>query len=172
MKILNNYIKENYDKELKTILQEAQDMLDGIYIYNGNWDMEPCLVPINNKAKKWNVRYNDDPEWAFMFCRFDYLYKFVIAYEISTDEKYIQFAYQLIRKWQKDNLKYLSKWVGRIIDIIDRHRNFAHRTLDVGIQMQNVCDFVSYCSVNHLLNDKILSKIKKKYFKMHRIYLL
>ena len=77
------------EAESLSIMAEADEMLCGAYRFNGIWDMEPCPVPVDNKKILWNIRYQGDPEWTYMFTRMDYLYKLILATEISGDSKYV-----------------------------------------------------------------------------------
>ena len=77
-----------YSKEIDQILIEANEIIKhDNFVFNGIWDMEPCLIPYKND-KKWNKVYNNDPEWTYMFNRMDYLYKLVYAYEITGNILY------------------------------------------------------------------------------------
>ena len=160
-RIITEQIRIEYRDELKQILAETDRMLEGEYIFRDTWDMEPCGEPVLNKSIRWDVRYHGDPEWSFMFCRFGYLYKFVISYELTGDRKYIAFALLLIRKWQKDNARYLNRITGTVARIANRHRNLAHRTLDISIRAANLCDFLYWCDKSGLLAPKDRNAIRK-----------
>lgn len=160
-RLVTEQIRTEYRDELNRILAETDRMLEGEYVFRDTWDMEPCSEPVLNRSIRWDVRYHGDPEWSYMFCRFDYLYKFIISYELTGDQKYIAFALRLIRKWQKDNTKYLNRITGAIAGIAERHRNLAHRTLDVSIRAANTCDFLFYCDRNGLLSARNRDAIRK-----------
>ena len=73
-----------YDK----IIKDADNMINGSYVFDGIWDMEPCEELVNNKNIRWDIKYNNDNEWSYEFTRMDYLYKLVIAYEQTNDKNY------------------------------------------------------------------------------------
>ena len=124
-----------YDK----IIKDADNMLNGYYVFDGIWDMEPCEEPVNNKNIRWDIKYNNDKEWSYEFTRMDYLYKLVIAYEQTNDKKYINHGFIIINKWYKNNKKYLYKRVGKINNRL--FKNLGHRSLDISIMISNILDY-------------------------------
>ena len=93
--VLKNQISES---EKVRIMSEADEMLSGLYRFNGIWDMEPYPVVVENKRIRWNIRFHGDPEWTYMFTRMDYLYKLIIATEISGNNKYVRHGLKIINK--------------------------------------------------------------------------
>ena len=133
------------ETERLLIMTEADEMLCGLYRFNGIWDMEPCSVPIENNRIRWDVEYQGDPEWSYMFTRMDYLYKLVIATEISGDGKYVKHGLKIIDKWFQDNWIYLGSINGNIVRYLLRKNNLGHRTIDVAIMLSNMVDYLFYC---------------------------
>lgn len=60
------------EKEQQSIIPDADDMLNGQYRFNGVWDMEPCSVPVKNDPIQWDMTYQGDKEWIYMFTLMDY----------------------------------------------------------------------------------------------------
>ena len=54
---MNNNITK---KEKDYIINEANQMINGYYHFDGTWDMEPCLEYIKNDNISFNITYNDD----------------------------------------------------------------------------------------------------------------
>lgn len=152
-------------EEKNKILRDADNILNGIYYFDGVWDMETFLISVNNKKIKWNIKYNGDPEWTYMFTRMDYLYKLIIAYELTNDNKYLNHSFKLINKWYKSNKKYLIKKIGKINDIIFKN-NYAHRTLDIAILAANITDYIIYCNNKNIINERTYNNYKKKVYRI------
>lgn len=163
MKAFSDEIRtsEIYKDEFKKILTEADQMVQGAYVFNNVWDMEPCDEPVANPNFKWNVRYNDDPEWAYMFTRFDFSYKLVVAYELTGDLKYIEHGLRFIDNWYRDNKVFLTGVLGKIANRLDRGKSLAHRTLDLAILVCNIADFALYCFESHIISNSDLQKLKR-----------
>ena len=162
IRVLTNEILNNdfYSNEIRIIVEEATEMLRGRYIFNNIWDMEPCLEFVENPLFRWNLRHRDDPEWTFMFTRFDFSYKFIVAYEVTGQRQYIDCGLRFIDEWEKSNTWFLSKNIGKLINKVDHGNNLAHRTLDVAILACNVSDYVEYCFNNKLIDKSQLKKYR------------
>lgn len=163
MRILKNELLYNatYFKHINKIVQEANDMLFGNYIFNNVWDMEPCEVAVRNDKFNWNTCYDDDREWAFMFARFDFSYKFIVAYEYNGNKSFIDQGLKYIDEWIHINDKYLSANIGRLIEKIENKGSFAHRSLDMAILASNMTDYIIYCKDNNLISRANFNRIKK-----------
>lgn len=149
-----------YQQELQTILSEAEQILQGKYVFNNIWDMEVCDEPVSNPDFKWNVKYHDDPEWTFMFTRFDFSYKLIVAYELTGNKSYIDCGLKFVNSWYKDNEKFLGGIRGKVANRLDGGKNLAHRTIDLSNLVCNITDFATYCSNNDLIYEKELEKLR------------
>ena len=139
--------------EESRVLRDASEMLGGFYRFNGVWDMEPCPEPVDNHDLRWDVKYRDDPEWAFMFVRMDYLYKLRLAAEISGDERYARHGIKIIGKWWRDNHKFINGLFGRASRKLFRN-SLGYRTLDMAIMISNVADYTRWCQENGLIDKR------------------
>ena len=138
--------KEQITKTERALITiESDEMLRGLYRFNGIWDMEPCPVVVENKRIRWNIRFQGDPEWTYTFTRMDYLYKLIIATEISGNNKYVRHGLKIINKWFQGNWVYLGSLRGWILRTIIRKDNLGHRTLDVAMMLSNMVDYLLYC---------------------------
>ena len=170
MKILSEEMlhKDTYKNSIINILLEANAMISGKYVFNNVWDMEPCDELVDNSAFKWNIKYHDDPEWAYMFTRFDFSYKFVVAYEITNERKFIDFGLQFISEWNKHNSRFLRGNVGKVFNKLDRGNSLAHRSLDMAILSSNIADYILYCYDNKLLSKSGFEKYKRLVYDIYR----
>lgn len=157
--VLKNQISES---EKVLIMSEADEMLSGLYRFNGIWDMEPCPVIVENKKLLWDIRFQGDPEWTYMFTRMDYLYKLIIATEISGNIKYVNHGLKIINKWFQDNWIYLESARGRILRLFIRRDNLGHRTLDVAIMLTNMVDYLLYCVEHRHLRQSDFARYQRK----------
>lgn len=151
-------------EEKKAIIRDADDMLNGIFIFDGIWDMEPCSTPIENKEISWTITNNGDNEWTFMFVRMDYLYKFIVAYEVTGDKKYLRHGLRIINKWYHDNKKYVFNELEKPYRFLFQYKNnnwLACRSLDMAIMNTNIVDFVLFCKEKGVITDKALKQYKR-----------
>ena len=132
------------EEEKWLIKARVDETLKGLYRFEGVWDMEPCGIPVANKEIRWDVRFNCDAEWSYMFTRMNYLYLFILATEITKEKKYFQHGLKIIDKWFKDNRKYLGKGTGKICEFLFKKNKLGHRTIDVSIMASNIVDYVIY----------------------------
>lgn len=146
------YLTMKYSDEINKMLIETNGMVKfNSFVFNGIWDMEPCIVPYKNN-KKWNKINNKDPEWTYMFNRMDYLYKLVYAYQLTGSILYIDYGLSMIKDWMKCHMRngQMKK------NIFFRKKNCrSTRTLDISILIVNVIDFLMYCKKipNYNIND-------------------
>lgn len=153
--ILNeSTIKETFKEEIKRIVSDADEMVRGRFVFNCIWDMEPCDEYVDNSSLRWNLRYQGDPEWTYMFTRFDYSFKLIIAYEATRNLEYVEYGLKWIDAWYKKNSKFIIGRIGKIINKLDRGNNLSHRTLDVAILAANITDYSLYCYRNQLISEK------------------
>lgn len=116
-----NYILENCQKEYQEIFSSVEAMMNQTFVFNDQWDMEPCSTPYTIKPMCWDKTYNEDKEWIFMLNRHEYLDKFIIVYMVEEDIKYI------------NKLKeYIFDWI-QSVQILEPTRPTT-RTLDTGIR--------------------------------------
>ena len=146
------------EEESRTVISEANEMLNGYYRFNGIWDMEPFLEPKENKHTSWNLSYKGDKEWTYMFTRMGYLYKFILATELTDEPKYIRHGYALFCRWYKDNWIFLGNKKGRLLRKFIKRNNLGHRTLDVAIMLTNIVDYVLYCKRHDYITKKEYKK--------------
>ncbi|MFM1538783.1 heparinase II/III domain-containing protein [Helcococcus bovis] len=105
------FIKENSDLFLK----------DKIRFVN-NWAMERCEDIVDFSDFNWNKVHNNDPEWAFMLNRQEYLIDLFISYVVENDVKYLEKIKQHIFEKITD------------LDEMQKYKN-SFRTLDTGIRI-------------------------------------
>lgn len=142
------------EKERQGILFDADAMLAGRYRFDGVWDMEPFTATVKNPRPRWDVRYQGDPEWSYMFTRMDWLWKLRVAAELTDDHRYANHGLKVIDRWWHDNRKFLGKYSGRIAGILCKKNNLGHRSLDMAIMAANVVDFTTGCRARGWISEK------------------
>ena len=155
------------ENNIKKIIDDANNMLNGYYIFDGIWDMEPCPNLVKNIKLKWNIQYDKDIEWSYELVRMDYLYKFIIASKNTNDTKYIYYGLKIIDKWWKDNNKYIIKYINKLF----KNNKSSHRTLDTSIMISNIVDYIIYCKNNNYITNRKYHIYKKRIIKIIK-YLL
>lgn len=79
------------------IIEDANRLLNNIFIFDHPWDMEPCSIPrIFHEKIEWDSPFNDDEEWTFMLSRFRFCETLTQAYLITNNDKYIIKAKELL----------------------------------------------------------------------------
>lgn len=152
------------EEEKKKIIRDADNMINGKYIFDGIWDMEPCSIPIDNKDISWDIMYNGDNEWAYMFVRMDYLYKLIVATDITGKTEYLKHGLRIINKWYHDNNKHVFYELKKPYRFLFRFKKdcwLAIRTIDVAIMNSNIVDFIMYCKEYGILNEKVFFKYRR-----------
>lgn len=114
-------------KELSSACSQADELLLQTFTFQDPWDMEPCSHPYALVPMQWDQSPNGDPEWVYMLNRHDYLYKLLLAYEASSNPRYI-----LKLKW------YLLHWIEQNpVSPKDVTTTETTRTIDTGIRCMN-----------------------------------
>ena len=77
----------------------ADLLLTNTFLFEDNWDMEPCHIPYHLDPITWQEAVTDDPEWNFMLNRQTYLQKLILVYLVERDERYLLTAKGFILNW-------------------------------------------------------------------------
>lgn len=143
------------------ILERANQLLEGIYVFDKTWDMEPCKIPYQASDIEWNEIHNDDEEWVFVRSRMDFLSHLIQAYQVTQDRVYLLRAKELMLAW------------------IDAHPTIEYslstRTLDTGIRVSAWMDaltyLIGYDAINNEELELVESSIKAQIIYMKESYL-
>ncbi len=150
-KRINHFSNYFNEKELTNVIEQGNNLISQIFIFNKTWDMERCNTPYHLKNLDWDTICNDDEEWCFMLNRMDYLSYLIISYLATNEIKYIEKTKYFINDW------------------IDKHNIInkapSTRTLDTAIRIMN---WINACIVlehtDNISNDELL-KICNSIFK-------
>jgi len=94
-----HYILRYQKEEYSRIQHSLERMFNHYFLFDGNWDMEPCPREHQIQPMNWEVLFEEDPEWAYMLNRQEYLLNFVIGYLVEGDMRYIQKLKFFIFDW-------------------------------------------------------------------------
>lgn len=108
-------------------LYKANLILNDIFIFDEDGDMEKSKVEVPNKPFNWDFSANDDQEWTFMLNRFTFLELLTRAYKMSSEKKYINKGRELIKNWIEN------------VELIPSKKT---RTLDTGMRIYHFIKFV------------------------------
>ncbi|MCB2913252.1 alginate lyase family protein [Streptococcus suis] len=96
---VKTYILNQQDAAYKQLLLSCQNLLNDIFIFEDNWDMEPCSVGYHLAPLDWTADCHGDEEWTFMLNRQEYLWKLVLAYLVEKDSRYMEQVKRFIFSW-------------------------------------------------------------------------
>ncbi|KHD44340.1 alginate lyase family protein [Streptococcus hongkongensis] len=157
-----DYIKTYNQTDYKRIKENVDLLMENTFIFNDNWDMEPCPVPYHLEVIHWDKQVTDDPEWNFMLNRQSYLYKLVVVYLVEGDDKYL------------DKIKYfIFDWIGR--DYLLDKNSLTSRTLDTGIRclawLKALLFLKRFNAISKTEEDKIISSVRKQFVFLYDNYI-
>lgn len=121
-----DYVREHCRQELDHILDVANDVAAGAFLFDLRWDMERTWEAVRFAGEiDWLHQPGDDAEWIFQMNRMRYWICLGQAYAVTGDETYAQaFARQLCH------------WV-KTVRRDDPRCEKAWRTIETGIRMEN-----------------------------------
>lgn len=122
-------------------LYKANLILDDIFVFDENGDMEKSHLEVKNTPLDWDFCPNGDQEWTFMLNRFTYLDVLSRAYRESSDPVYINKGLALIEDW---------------IDKVKLIPSKKTRTLDTGMRIYH---FIKFLTDNKIDDKNLLNKI-------------
>ena len=138
-------------------LYKANLILDDIFVFDENGDMEKSHLEAKNIPLDWDFCPNGDLERTFMLNRFTYLDVLTRAYGESKDVKYINKGLDLIEDW---------------IDKVDLVPSNKTRTLDTGMRIYHFIKFVTENKIDDKsLKEKIDTSIKDQVFYLKDQYI-
>ena len=116
-----DYILSQCSKDYEKVKSSLERLMDNRFMFDSPWDMEPCSKMHQIQPMAWNQFFEDDPEWAYMLNRQEYLLQFMVGYLVEGDKDYIQKCKFFLFDW------------------IEQAREFSPqslmtRTLDTGIR--------------------------------------
>ncbi len=139
-----NFILKHCQAEYHDLKKVADLLLNNTFLFNSNWDMEPCPVSYEINPLKWDIVCHDDPEWTFMLNRQEYLLKLIVAYIIEKDVRYVNKCKEFI-----------FDWINQVKEFTPG--SLTTRTIDTGIRCLSwlkVCIYL--VALNQINNDELL----------------
>lgn len=157
-----NYIKTYNLTDYKRIKENVDLLMENTFIFNDNWDMEPCPVPYHLEVIHWDKQVTDDPEWNFMLNRQSYLYKLVVVYLVEGDDKYL------------DKIKYfIFDWIDK--DYILDKNSLTSRTLDTGIRclawLKVLLFLKRFNAISNVEEEKMISSVRRQFVFLYDNYI-
>lgn len=99
LEVLRDYILSKKSKEYQDLLLACERLLENIFLFEDNWDMEPCPVAYQLSPMDWQANCHGDEEWTFMLNRQEYLWKLALAFLVEQDERYLAKVRELMMSW-------------------------------------------------------------------------
>lgn len=93
------YILTECQTEYQKIQKTAQRLMENRFLFEGNWDMEPCPYEYHLEPLNWESFFDDDPEWAYMLNRQEYLLALLLGYIVEGKKEYIEQLKTFIFHW-------------------------------------------------------------------------
>lgn len=116
-----SYILENQNEAYVALKADCERLMDNRFLFNDNWDMEPCPKAYQILPMQWDVEHHHDEEWTFMLNRQNYLWKLLLVYQVEKQVGYL------------DKVKFfMLNWITSVQQF-DPHSPTT-RTLDTGIR--------------------------------------
>ncbi|MBS8078334.1 heparinase II/III family protein [Streptococcus suis] len=158
---VKTYILNQQDAAYKQLLLSCQNLLNDIFIFEDNWDMEPCSVGYHLAPLDWTADCHGDEEWTFMLNRQEYLWKLVLAYLVEKDSRYMEQVKRFIFSW--------------IEQVTDWHpKRTSSRTLDTAIRCLswlNILPFlIDWGGLSEDEYKKLLASIQQQLLYLRRHY--
>ncbi|WP_029188557.1 alginate lyase family protein [Streptococcus suis] len=155
------YILNQQVSAYNHLLHSCQNLLDDMFIFEDNWDMEPCSVEYHLAPLDWTADCHGDEEWTFMLNRQEYLWKLALAYLVEKDSRYMEQVKRFIFSW--------------IEQVTDWHpKRTSSRTLDTAIRCLswlNILPFlIDWGGLSEDEYKKLLASIQQQLLYLHRHY--
>ncbi len=68
-----DYILSHCSKDYEKVKSSLERLMDNRFMFDSSWDMEPCSKIHQIQPMVWDQVFEDDPEWAYMLNRQEYL---------------------------------------------------------------------------------------------------
>ncbi len=158
---VKTYILNQQDAAYKELLLSCQNLLNDIFIFEDNWDMEPCSVGYHLAPLDWTADCHGDEEWTFMLNRQEYLWKLVLAYLVEKDSRYMEQVKRFIFSW----IEQVTDWYPK---------RTSSRTLDTAIRCLswlNILPFlIDWGGLSEAERSQLLVSIQKQLSYLHSHY--
>ncbi|HEN9343547.1 TPA: hypothetical protein U9H55_001342 [Streptococcus agalactiae] len=144
------YIKTYQSNAYQEMKASVNLMMRNTFVFNDNWDMEPCSKAYCLDPLEWDKPVTDDPEWLYMLNRQTYLFKFLVVYIVEGDKSYLRQMKYFMYHWI--DCQFTLKPEGAVSRTIDTGKRWL-LTLPQAITL--VIDKVS-CPGEHVLTNQYI----------------
>ena len=146
--LLVTLAKKHYRKDVERVCSVAEQIVNGVFVFQEAWDMERTNIPITFKDKiDWTYIPFEDPEWTYMLNRHRFFIPLGQAYLLTGDERYAKRFCELLTDW---------------IDSNPRQSNSAMltwRTIDAGIRSSSWIQAYDYFKNSPYFTPEISKKM-------------
>lgn len=97
--ILTTYIETQLKHEAVELIKSADLLCQHRFLFDDNWDMEPCPIAYHLVPLNWKSDCHGDEEWLFMLNRQEYLWKLGMAFQITGQVSYLEQIREFIASW-------------------------------------------------------------------------
>ncbi len=155
------YIKTYQSKAYQEMKTSVNLMMRNTFVFNDNWDMEPCSKAYCLDPLEWDNPVTDDPEWLYMLNRQTYLFKFLVVYIVEGDMSYLR------------QMKYfMYHWIDCQFTL--KPEGAVSRTIDTGIRCMSwlkVLIFLDYFGlITETKKIKLLTSLREQITYMRDYY--
>lgn len=155
------YIKTYQSNAYQEIKASVNLMMRNTFVFNDNWDMEPCSKAYCLDPLEWDKPVTDDPEWLYMLNRQTYLFKFLVVYIVEGDKSYLR------------QMKYfMYHWIDCQFTL--KPEGAVSRTIDTGIRCMSwlkVLIFLDYFGlITETKKIKLLTSLREQITYMRDYY--
>lgn len=135
-------------REVKHVLEVAEQVLNHEFIFDMEWDMERTYEPVRFKdVIAWEYQPGDDSEFVWQFNRHRFLICLGQAYQMTGDEKYAGCLLDLLLQFVRNE------------KISETNRTTTWRILEIGIRSGNWIKALYLIKDSELLKDDLLTEI-------------
>lgn len=158
---VRDYILQEQSAAYKKLALSCQHLMENLFLFDDNWDMEPCHIGYHISPLDWSADCHGDEEWTFMLNRQEYLWKLGLSYLVEKDDRYME---QVKR--------FIFSWVEEVTDWHPQKTN--SRTLDTAIRCLTWLKLLPFLKEWDGLSeedyDRLFGSIQKQLTYLHHQY--
>lgn len=140
------YVEKWWQKEAEHRLRIADEVAEGIFLFDLPWDMEQTAEPVAFAGDiDWMHQPGDDPEFIYQLNRHRYWVCLGQAYAMTGDERYAEtFARQLVH-WVRNN------------PITEETKPKTWRTIEAGLRGESWIKAMGYFASSPSVSDEVFA---------------
>lgn len=153
------YVRENWSQQTAHILRIAEEVCEGIFLFDLPWDMERTCEPVVFKDEiDWEYIPGEDPEFIYQMNRHRYFICLGQAYVLTGNEKYAERFIHIFMDWVKRAA------------LSQESRQTTWRTIEAGLRGLYWTKAVSYFQGSPQMTDEVRETFLEA-LKVHGKYL-